>query len=126
MLAVSIVNQNLFFVVYNLVLAYMLLFLAYVPSGFVRAYNRLGDYSYGLYIYAFPVQQTAVALFPGISPLRLILISAPITVALAALSWHLVEKRALRLKSSLLNHSRRFVGRQPVIPPIQQAVRRTP
>jgi peptidoglycan/LPS O-acetylase OafA/YrhL len=123
MLAVSTVNQNLFFVIYNLVLAYTLLFLAYIPGGVVRAYNRLGDYSYGLYIYAFPVQQSVAALFPGISPWRMILISAPITLTLAALSWHLVEKKALGLKSSLLDHTRRIAGLRPAAPAIRPAVR---
>jgi peptidoglycan/LPS O-acetylase OafA/YrhL len=107
-LALSIVSLNLFFISYNLLMPYMLLFLAYVPSGFIRAYNRLGDYSYGLYIYAYPVQQSAAALHPGISPWQMALVSAPAALVLAVMSWYLVEKRALGLKSSLLVHSRRI------------------
>jgi peptidoglycan/LPS O-acetylase OafA/YrhL len=41
-----------------------LFYLAYVPSGWIRKYNRVGDYSYGIYIYAFPVQQSVAALIP--------------------------------------------------------------
>lgn len=41
---------------YTLGLGYLVLYLAYVPGGWLRRYNRMGDYSYGLYIYAFPVQ----------------------------------------------------------------------
>jgi peptidoglycan/LPS O-acetylase OafA/YrhL len=112
-LALSIVNLNMFFVSYNLLMPYALLFLAYVPSGFIRAYNRLGDYSYGLYIYAFPMQQSAAALHPGISPWQMVLVSAPVALVLAVMSWYLVEKRALGLKSSLLVHTRRIIRLQP-------------
>ena len=56
------------------------------------------DYSYGIYIYAFPVQQTLVSFWPQM-PLPAYLLSTwVITIALAALSWHFVEKPALKLK----------------------------
>jgi peptidoglycan/LPS O-acetylase OafA/YrhL len=62
----------------------------------VRMHAR--DYSYGIYIYAFPVQQTLVSFWPHM-PLPAYLFSTlVITVALAALSWHFVEKPALKLK----------------------------
>jgi peptidoglycan/LPS O-acetylase OafA/YrhL len=56
------------------------------------------DYSYGIYIYAFPVQQTLVFLYPQQTVSEHLISATLITVALAALSWHLVEKRALKLK----------------------------
>jgi peptidoglycan/LPS O-acetylase OafA/YrhL len=124
--ALSSLNKAAFFLSYNLVLAYMLLFLAYFPSGMVRAYNRLGDYSYGVYIYAFPVEQSAEALFPGISWSRMVLLSAPVTLGLAALSWHLLEKRALALKASLLDRTRRVVRMQPSNPGIRPALKEIP
>ena len=56
------------------------------------------DYSYGIYIYTFPVQQTLVSFWPQM-PLPAYLLSTwVITIALAALSWHFVEKPALKLK----------------------------
>ncbi len=97
-------GKTVFFLVYMLTIAYMLFFVAYVPSGRIRAYNRLGDYSYGLYIYAFPVQQTLAALIPGISIMQMLLGSTVLTLLLAVLSWHLIERRALGLKG-------RYVGR---------------
>lgn len=59
------------------------------------------DYSYGMYIYAFPVMMAAYALVPALSAPLLALVTLVATLPLAALSWHLVEKPAL-------NHARRF------------------
>ncbi len=62
----------------------------------VRMHAR--DYSYGIYIYAFPVQQTLVSFWPEMALPAYLLSTLVITVALAALSWHFVEKPALKLK----------------------------
>ena len=67
-----------------------------------RALHRVGqtnDYSYGVYIYAFVVQQVMAKY--GVQKIGLagyFLASALVSLGLAALSWHLVEKQALRLK----------------------------
>jgi peptidoglycan/LPS O-acetylase OafA/YrhL len=98
-LGLSVQWRPAFPVVYMMTMAYVLLFLAYVPSGFLRRYNRLGDYSYGVYIYAFPVQQSIAALLPGVSVGMMLAISAVATLLCAYSSWHLVEKHALRLKT---------------------------
>lgn len=91
-------SSALFMVSYNLGIPYLVLFLAYVPGGALRSFNRLGDYSYGTYIYAFPVQQSIVALNPGCSVLFLGLTSLAATLILALGSWHMIEKFCLRLK----------------------------
>ena len=57
-----------------------------------------GDYSYGIYLYAFPVQQAVAAMLPGSSIGLQIAVTLPATVALAALSWHLIEAPSLRAK----------------------------
>lgn len=80
---------------YPLTLAYLVLWFALVPGGVLRAYRRVGDYSYGLYLWQFPIQQCLVRAWPEWSPLGLMLAAAPPTLALAMLSWHLVEARAL-------------------------------
>jgi len=87
-----------FYVFYWLFLAYLTFWLAYVPGGPIRQFNRLGDYSYGIYIYAFPIQQAIVASVPDVTPLRLFFGAFPITLLLAVLSWHYIEKRALSMK----------------------------
>lgn len=65
----------------------------------LRHAGRFGDLSYGLYIYAFPVQQTLIWQFRDrMSWGALLALTIAITALLAFVSWHLVEKRALRLK----------------------------
>lgn len=75
---------------------YLVLCAAFVPGGVLRRYNQLGDYSYGLYIYAFPVQQMVASLVPGIGVAGMFLTSAAITLALAMASWRFVEAPMLR------------------------------
>ena len=58
-------DKSAFFVAYALLLAPLVLHLAYLPKGRVRAFNGWGDFSYGVYIWAFPIQQTLAYLFPG-------------------------------------------------------------
>ncbi|MGN6738350.1 acyltransferase family protein [Dyella sp.] len=65
----------------------------------LRDIPKIGDLSYGIYIYAWPVQQIGVALLGRQTPyLELLSITVPVTLALATASWHLVEKKALRFK----------------------------
>lgn len=87
---------------YPLALAYLVTWLALVPAGPIRLYNRLGDYSYGFYLWQFPIQQWIVGRNPDSSPLELMLTAAPLTLGLAALSWYLVESPALRWKARVV------------------------
>ena len=73
-------------------------FLSYKP---LLTYNRLGDYSYGMYIYAFPVEQTIAAICKGCTPITEIALAFPITLGFAILSWHLLEGPALSRKSAV-------------------------
>lgn len=95
LLPVASAGTMLMPLVVTLAVGYSLLCLGLAVKGPLLAYNRLGDYSYGVYIYAYPLQQAAVHLFPGMSPLENMLAAAPVALVLAALSWHLIEERAL-------------------------------
>ena len=91
-------------------LAYGVFWLAYIPSGRIRVFNQMGDYSYGIYIYAFPMQGLAVWLFGPMTPYENMAWALPMTLAPSILSWHLIEKPALdarhRVTNALLSGSR--------------------
>jgi peptidoglycan/LPS O-acetylase OafA/YrhL len=68
------------------------------PDG-LRRITAHGDVSYGLYLYAFPVQQSIAALAaPGLQPLAMFALALPVTYGLALASWRVVERPALALK----------------------------
>ncbi|MFZ6658206.1 acyltransferase family protein [Undibacterium sp. TJN19] len=106
-----ILGKQVFFIVYFLGIAYLAIYLAYAPAGVVRKYNGVGDYSYGVYIYAFPVQQSIAALFPGMAVFAMIMLSGVFTLMLAVLSWHLIEKPALAVKEAAVISMRHLTGR---------------
>ena len=83
---------------YPLALTYLVLWLALVPGGVLRRYNRLGDYSYGFYLWQFPLQQCIVLARPGTTQPQLLMYSLPAALALAVVSWHLIESPALARK----------------------------
>jgi peptidoglycan/LPS O-acetylase OafA/YrhL len=78
---------------------YIVLYLGQLPIK--QLYNigdKYGDYSYGLYIYAWPVQQTIAHFMSRISPTKMFALSLSTTFILAYFSWWLIEKKALSLK----------------------------
>ena len=70
---------------------------------------RRHDLSYGLYLYGWPVAQLVQSFSPG-SALHNVAWTTPLALAMAALSWFLVERPALRLK-------RRWVAAPVATPP---------
>jgi peptidoglycan/LPS O-acetylase OafA/YrhL len=104
--AVTLVISN--FVPHGLILtmpvcgSYLLMGLAYLPWLHPLNLGRFGDFSYGTYLYAFPIQQLLVMYAHGhISPWLLFAEAAPITLIVGALSWFLVERHFLDRNSQL-------------------------
>lgn len=90
-----------------LALTYAVLWIAYVPQGRILQFNQLGDYSYGIYLYAFPIQQLLAWSAPDLSLLPAMLIAMAATIAFAFVSWHLIEQPALAFGKRIAN---RFAG----------------
>jgi peptidoglycan/LPS O-acetylase OafA/YrhL len=71
---------------------------------------KSGDYSYGLYLYGFPLQQAFSSLGPAVHHWYLnIMVSLPCALGVAMLSWHYVERPALGLRRYLPAIERRLV-----------------
>ncbi len=77
-----------------LTLAYVVIALGLHSTPVLRRAARFGDLSYGMYLYAFPMQQIVLDHGPAWGIVRCTLGS----LAAAFFSWHLVEAPALRFK----------------------------
>lgn len=74
--------------------SYLMISFAYCRKMPLHHFARYGDFSYGTYLYAFPIQQLIMRASGGqTNPLELFGITTPLTLIVAALSWHFVEKR---------------------------------
>jgi peptidoglycan/LPS O-acetylase OafA/YrhL len=74
-------------------------------------FDRKGDFSYGVYIYAFPVQQGMALLGIQEKGFGLYFISSLLlTLVLAFLSYRLIEAPCLRLKTVKISQLRRRAG----------------
>jgi peptidoglycan/LPS O-acetylase OafA/YrhL len=60
--------------------------------------DKWGDYSYGVYLYGWPAQQLTAWAFPHFTGVQNCVTSMALALACGIASWHLIEKRALRLK----------------------------
>lgn len=69
-----------------------------LPLGALRRFTNRFDYSYGLYIYGWPTLQLLAMVLPVVAPVQLAAIAFSIALPVAAASWYLVEKPALRIK----------------------------
>lgn len=79
---------------------YLTIYAAHLPIPYLGAFGRAGDFSYGIYIYHYPVQQALIQITANALLLPALFgLSFAVTFALAFLSWHFVEKRALAAKN---------------------------
>jgi len=98
LVAISSVYRPAFTAIAYAAFVYAIFYCAYVPSGILRTFNRAGDYSYGIYIFGYPTQQAVSATFPDLPFLLYCAVTFLITLLLAMLSWHFVERYALKYK----------------------------
>jgi peptidoglycan/LPS O-acetylase OafA/YrhL len=63
--------------------------------------SKVGDLSYGVYLFSFPVQQTLIQYGFQDKPIPMfIFVSTVVTIVFALISWHFVEKPFLKSKAS--------------------------
>jgi peptidoglycan/LPS O-acetylase OafA/YrhL len=73
-----------------------ILWLGFVPKGPILAYNRVGELSYSVYLWHWPIGQTLFSLAPGLAFYVYFPLVALLSVAIAVLSWNLLERPALQ------------------------------
>jgi peptidoglycan/LPS O-acetylase OafA/YrhL len=81
-----------------LTIGYFVLWFSYVPR--LPSIPHDADLSYGVYLWAWPLQQAALQRWNVHEPLILFAIVTPPLLIIAAASWIWVEKPALRLKDA--------------------------
>jgi peptidoglycan/LPS O-acetylase OafA/YrhL len=99
---------------FYLAFGYGVLWIGTLPA--LRRFAPRHDYSYGVYVYGFVIQQCVASIAPGLNHLLAFLIALPIVFACAAFSWHLIESPALRLCRHLIE--RRSAASKQVHNPI--------
>ena len=78
-------------------LAYLTFYLAFAPGLRAHGAARFGDFSYGCYLYAFPIQQMlAGSLRDRIGFPLYVMLCFTLSLGAGVLSWHLVERWFLR------------------------------
>ncbi|WP_176461335.1 acyltransferase family protein [Bordetella genomosp. 1] len=104
-----------YFPVHFLALPYVIMTIGSQRWRISNLVQGLGDISYGIYIYSTPLQQmTYYYLHDKVSPVAGAWISVLFSITAGLLSWHLVEKPALRLKRYSIHGAH---GRPSAAPP---------
>ena len=93
--------QPLFYVAF----VYGVLWIGTTPA--LRRFVPRHDYSYGIYIYGFMMQQCVASAAPHLNHIQATLVAAPFILLFAAASWHFVER-------PVLNWCRRRLARAPL------------
>ena len=94
------VSIGLQLAVYVVIAPLLVVAAAFYPSRFISSFGEHGDYSYGLYLYGWPVQMivaTRASEYLSIGTGFVVMFATTFVFAYA--SWHLIEKRALKYKS---------------------------
>ena len=105
-LAVSIPVANSWSVMFPVCGAYLVLWAAFHPLFRLHGFSKYGDFSYGMYLYAFPIQQLLVMHNSGsMNPYALFALAWPLSILAGMLSWYVVERPFLRRARSMKNKS---------------------
>lgn len=85
-----------FYPLCGLALAYGVLIVGYGRK--IALPRWIGDYSYGIYLYAFPLQQLIAHYFPEAGPFKMMAMAIPLAWIMGAISWHMIESTFLAMK----------------------------
>jgi len=85
-------------IAYNYLIPFIFIWIGLYFTLLPKIPDKIGDISYGLYLFSFPIQQLLIYLELSSNLVNFILLSTILSVFLSAISWQLVEKPFLNLK----------------------------
>jgi peptidoglycan/LPS O-acetylase OafA/YrhL len=91
----TVLAANLLF---DIALPYAVIYLGFLKLPLLSGFGKHGDFSYGLYLYAYPLQQLVLHFCKHISFTGFLAVSFACIFICALTSWHFIEKPALQLK----------------------------
>jgi Predicted acyltransferases len=96
-LGLKLIEPNLAFALFG---SYIIICLAFNGKIIFNKISNYGDFSYGIYLFAFPIQQIYIMIFKGsIHPLLNFILTTITVIPIAYISWHFIEKKCLQLKN---------------------------
>jgi len=81
--------------------SYLTLWLSFKTPVVFNDFFKRNDFSYSMYLYAYPIQQIFIYKNPAITPASLIVLSSIALIPFCWLSWNFVEKPSLKLKKRI-------------------------
>lgn len=99
LIGVASIYFNYYDSVKHFILPVIILVFGFIPLPFFSTFGKIGDMSYGIYIYSFPIQQTLMYFFKW-NTYELMIDSVILSIGFGFLSWHLIEKTALKYKKN--------------------------
>ena len=91
---------------------YAILYCAHVGTA-VPGFNRLPDVSYGIYLYAWPINKILLWHFPALDVYLMMALVGVLAILAGTISWYVVEKPFLRLKTVVEAGGRASAGPAP-------------
>ncbi|MEY2829862.1 MAG: hypothetical protein RIQ33_1720, partial [Bacteroidota bacterium] len=82
------------------------IWIAFLSIPFLQKLTSSGDYSYGIYVYSFPIQQLIIYYSSAqLNILQFLFLSFAITLPLSILSYHFIELPIIKLKKKRPTHA---------------------
>ena len=80
-----------------------------------RVVRHFGKISYGIYLYHFPI--ASLMYVNGFSPAKMLIVAAPVSIALAELSWRYLEEPIINVCARLIKTAKqKDAGAEKVVP----------
>jgi peptidoglycan/LPS O-acetylase OafA/YrhL len=96
-------KNSLYNAIFAIWFSYLTLYIAFHPRLHLPDLASRGDFSYGLYLYAFPMTQVSIATLGSDNPWLILATTFLSSMMAAVFSWFVVESPCLRLKGRLLS-----------------------